>query len=186
MKLFTRITRAIALMTFVVFAFTACDEFAPTLKVPFDSESEFALSPEEAATKSTDGHPLLHEWVYAGNINSLITEKGGDPEKIKEGNIKEVTLTLVDDNEADLSSIISYLELKIDKNPSVEEVVVARSLEINQNSITFELIKDDILEYVTGADGLKFTLYGDVDNGALEEPLDVKISVLSEMVVEIL
>ncbi len=173
-------------MTFVILAFTACDEFAPTMKVPFDSESEFALSPEEAATKSTDGHPLLHEWVYSKNINSLIKEKGGNPEKIKEGNIKEVTLTLINENEADLSSIISYVELKVDKNPSVEKVIVARSLEINQNSITFELIMDDILDYVTGAEGLTFSLYGDVDNGALEEPLDVKIIVLSEMVVEIL
>ncbi|TVR71973.1 MAG: hypothetical protein EA408_07840 [Marinilabiliales bacterium] len=167
-------------------SFTACDEFAPTIKVPFESDSEFSITSEEPALKSGESYPLLHEWVYTESISSLITEKGGNPEKIRESNITGVTFTLVNTDAGNLADVISHLELKIDEHPPVSQTLVARSSEISANSISFEIILDDILDYVVNDGGMTFSLYGVADKEAIEEDLEVKISVSSEMVVQLL
>ncbi len=181
-----KITGPAAIMAIMMLSFTACDEFAPTIKVPFESDSEFSITAEEATLKSGESYPLLHEWVYTESLSALISDKGGNPEKIRESNITGVTFTLVNADAGNLADIISHLELKIDEHPPVSKTLVARSLEISSNSISFEIILDDILDYVVNDSGMIFSLYGNANKEALEEDLEVKISVSSEMVVQLL
>lgn len=171
---------------FAMVAMTSCEGFAPTIKVPFKSEAEFDLTPAQKLANADKSSVLLHEWSFNQDLNALIEEYGGNAEKIKESNIKTVTLTLISKEEIDLSSIFNSLQLKIDNIPSVQEELVAESDEITANSITFNLVKGDIFNYTSGDEGFKFLLYGDVDWANVSQVLDLKVTVESELVVELL
>jgi hypothetical protein len=177
----------IMLGIFAMFAMTSCEGFAPTIKVPFESKTEFNLAPQTAKIANADkATVLLHEWSFNQDLNTLIEEYGGNAEKIKESNIKTVTLTLKSKDGIDLSSIFNTLQLKVDNIPAVEEELVAESDAITENSITFNLVKGDIFNYTSGENGFKFLLYGDVNWDYVVTVMDFEILVESELVVELL
>ena len=165
-----------------MFAISSCEGFAPTVKVPVTSEAEFDLTP----LKDASSLALLHQWDFNKDINALVEEYGGDPEKIKESNVKSVTITLLGDNEIDLSSIFNSIQLKIDQIPAAQEELVAETAEITANSITFNIVKGDIFNYTLGEEGFSFLLYGDVNWNNVMQVIDFKVTVESELVVEIL
>ena len=172
----------LAVGVFAMFAISSCEGFAPTVKVPVTSEAEFDLTP----LKDASSLALLHQWDFNQDINALVEEYGGDPEKIKESNVKSVTITLLGDNEIDLSSIFNSIQLKIDQIPAAQEELVAETAEITANSITFNIVKGDIFNYTLGEEGFSFLLYGDVNWNNVMQVIDFKVTVESELVVEIL
>ncbi len=180
----TKLTAFVAVIA--LFALGSCDGFAPTIKVPFESEAEFNLTPPTAKSTVDNDLHLLHTWGFTQDLNALIEEYGGNAEKIKESNIKTVTLTLLGEDNVDLSQIFASLMLKVDKNPAELEELVAQSTSITANSVSFELVKGDILNYTSGANGFTFLLYGDVNWDNLIQTINLKITVKSELVVELL
>lgn len=180
----TKLTAFVAVIA--LFALGSCDGFAPTIKVPFESEAEFNLTPSTAKSTVDTDLELLHTWGFDQDLNALIEEYGGNAEKIKESNIKTVTLTLLGENNVDLSQIFASLKLMVDKNPAELEELVAQSTTITANSVSFELVKGDILNYTSGANGFTFLLYGDVNWNNLLQTINLKITVTSELVVELL
>lgn len=172
----------LAVGVFAMFAISSCEGFAPTVKVPVTSEAEFDLTPSKDASSLA----LLRQWDFNQDINALVEEYGGDPEKIKESNVKSVTITLLGDNEIDLSSIFNSIQLKIDQIPAAQEELVAETAEITANSITFNIVKGDIFNYTLGEEGFSFLLYGDVNWNNVMQVIDFKVTVESELVVEIL
>ena len=170
---------------FALFALGSCDGFAPTVKVPFTSEAEFNL-PSNLSKAAADDYDLLYTWSFNQDINQLIGKSGGNPEKIKESNIKTVTLTYTGDSQIDLTQMITSLRLMVKKFDSSEELV-AQSIKIEANSISFELVKGDILNYTMGEEGFTFLLYGKVNRANIPSlGVDLKIVVESELVVELL
>jgi hypothetical protein len=170
-----------------IFAMGSCEGFAPTIKVPFKSEAEFNLTPITGKSVAEESLELLHEWSFNQDLNQLIQEYGGNPEKIKESNIKSVTLTLVGESDIDLTTVFTALKLYVDKIPAELEELVAQSSDITATSVTFELVKGNIFDYTSGSEGFTFFLYGDVTNDNIPTTgIELKVTVESELVVEIL
>ena len=171
---------------FAMFAFGSCEGLSPTVNVPFTSESEFELLPAAGKTTKSTAAVLLNSWDFNQSLETIIAEYGGDPEQIKESNIKSVTVTFAEDQDIDLSSIFTSLQLKVDKNPAVEEELVAEAVEIGATSITFNLVKTDIFDYTSSESGFTFLLYGDVNYANFGSIIKLKAIVESQLVVSIL
>ena len=180
----TKLTAFVAVLA--LFTLGSCDGFAPTVKVPFTSEAEFDLASATVKTVADDNEVLLTTWTFDQDVNTLISDYGGDPEKIKESNVITVTLTYVGELEVDLTQIVTSLKLMIDKNPAELEELVAQSTEVGTNSISFEVIKGDIFDYTLGDNGFTFLVYGVVDQTNMPQVVDVNITVSAELVVELL
>jgi hypothetical protein len=194
MKTTKLLTKGLALISvFGVLILGACDGFAPTIKVPFNSESDFSLTGTSSGKSLAVGEELIDEFYLSGQlITEKIQEYDADVNQIKDGYVKNVTLVLKDvpENQGiDLTKFITSFRLTVSEynSTSKTERDVATTKEVKANEITFVLGDVDILEFVLSGKDVAFKLYGEYDKTKVPQiGVPMTIEVVSELVVALL
>jgi hypothetical protein len=196
MKTTKLLTKGLALISvFGVLILGACDGFAPTIKVPFNSESDFSLTGTSSGKSLAIGEELIIEFSQTGDeIRGIITEFASDADldKIKDGYVKNVTLVLKDvpENQGiDLTEFVTSFRLTVSEynSTSKTEQLVATTKEVKAREITFELGEVGIIDFVLSGNGITFKLYGEYDKTKVPQiGLPMNIEVAAELVVALL
>jgi hypothetical protein len=196
MKTTKLLVKGLALVSILgVFILGSCDGFAPTIKVPFNSESDFSLAGSSGKSLAV-GEELIEEMSKSGEeINALITEfaPDADLQKIKDGYVKNVTLKLKDvpeNQNIDLTTFVTSFRLTVSNYNSTsktEEQLVATTKEVKAREITFELGEVGILDFVTSGNGITFKLYGEYNKANVPQiGIPMNLEAAAELVVALL
>lgn len=148
------------LTVLLLFCMTSCDLelLKPTLKIPVTTKFDIQIDSLRFKTELV----LIHEETFNIDIDSLIRHYDGNPDLIKNAEIKSVTLLVIDPEDVELSflesSTISVSTL------TLEEVVVATAANdsLSATEITYILSEDagNVIHLLTTDENVTIRMYG--------------------------
>lgn len=156
-KFLTQWTMYFVAMVLVFTATISCDEDLFTLKVPVTKEFEFRI--DSINFKSSE--KLLFESQVSINLDSLIKAYGGDPEIIKKGQLKSVTVKILEPANLNFNFITS-LRVNIQRlGQNAVDVATAQNSTLGSRELTFVINQSqDALDYLKQGSSFFVRLYG--------------------------
>lgn len=148
------------LTVLLLFCMASCDLelLKPTLKIPVTTKIDFHIDSSRFKSELV----LIHEETINIDIDSLIRHYDGNPDLIKNAEIKSVTLLVIEPEDVELSfldsSTVSVSTL------TLEEVVVATAANdsLSATEITYILSEEagNVLQLLTTEEDVTVRIYG--------------------------